>query len=121
MNEPPSLSFKIKTEHDHISVATSPSDTRLNLKLLFMKKFRGDHDDIRKILSRFKSFRSAITSENDWCGLMLNMREFIRAMIIGTQQTIRTKEKATQTENTENSQETYFSDPNEIIQNTPDF
>lgn len=120
--------FDMKTEGERVSIAASPKDTRLNLKLL-MKIKKENEKEIRRILNRYLSFKKKVTKEPDeWGGYILNMREFIRAMEIGTAQTVRKKDMSTQTddnlqsnfsqESTQDnnasrdlfSQETYFSE-----------
>lgn len=61
-------------------------------------------EDIMKIFRRFDSFRSMIVkkgevpSHKDYGGLRLNMREFYRALVIGTSKTKRRKNIGTQVE-----------------------
>lgn len=109
-------------------------DTGFNMKILFNVNDPSVHPDIVTIVRRFSSFRSAIsrpgTNTDGWGGLFLNMREFIRAMIIGTRQTVRMRDQSTQTDphlldisgHNTNSQETYFDSQETFFDpSAPDF
>lgn len=71
--------------------------------------------DIMKILSRFDHFRGstipkgALSTHVDYAGLRLNMREFYRALIIGTNKTKRKKIATTQTSSSSTSTSTTIS------------
>lgn len=96
------------------------ADTSLNMKIVFNLNDHNFLDDAKSISRRFTGFRRTISRRNEdtngWGGFLLNMREFIRAMHIGTRQTIRVKNQSTQTDphllevsgHCIFSQETYF-------------
>lgn len=58
------------------------------------------------MLSRFRSFRNDVIRRGtvptliDYAGVRLNMREFYRALVIGTRKTRRMKSASTQTDHT---------------------
>lgn len=101
------------------SAVATPNDTRLNLRILLQWK-RCYIDDIGRILSRFKHFRHEISPvTKGWGGYVLNMREFIRAMEMGTRKTIRVRNVGTQTDSTE-FDDTFFDSNDEVIPPTPE-
>lgn len=98
----------MKVKADFSSVAgASTDDSRLNLLLLVRPKAQGDLKDFRKVLSRYSSFRHVFAKDfynmgggrdfDEWRGIYLNIHEFTRAMEVGTHQTIRKRDAATQT------------------------
>lgn len=108
----------------------SSADTDLNMKILFDMEDTNLNPERIAIVRRFSGFQRAVshtsTNNGGWGGFLLNMREFIRAMHLGTYQTVRVRDQSTQTENNEvfrhnvtldgtqfDSQETYF-DPSAL-------
>lgn len=106
------------------------ADTDLNMKILFDMEDTNLNPERIAIIRRFSGFRRAVshtsTNTGGWGGFLLNMREFIRAMHLGTYQTARVRDQSTQTEHNEvlrhdvtldetqfDSQETYF-DPSAL-------
>lgn len=77
------------------------ADTALNMAVV-MSMSSKNKEDIDKIIGRFKYFRNSILRKGtlkfipQFGGLFLNMREFIRAMEIGTTKTKRKKSVGSQ-------------------------